>query len=162
MDPEPICPYAPKPFPPKRLKRARFSSLLKRTYTLLEKYNALLSSHSPELLSSLSFVEAFFSLESQHLQVPFEKILLLARSHPKTKQKNAHQIFNYRQALLFPPQKCPFSKRSLCSLHRQIKQDTAPHSLLGNYRRDQNWIGPVGCSIDELTFIPLTLKKYPG
>lgn len=146
-------PFVPDPFPPTHLKYARFSSLLKHAHVLLEKYNALLSSHprnALDLLSSLTFIETYFSLRSTDFTPSFEEVL----------RSPSASFLNYRSALLNvmrSKQKTALCKHRLCSLHDQITRSSLPTQYRGTYRKKQTYIGMT--SFDAADFIPPVPQK---
>ena len=132
-----ITPFPPRKFPPRKLHHKVFSAHLRKATQALKEYASALAVPFPiSLLSPLMTLETMASLDSQRLKISFKDQLLSPKQN---------SIFHYSQALRWACQnisKTPITERLLCTLHKKIKQGTAPNSELGVYRKKQNWIGP--------------------
>jgi Fic family protein len=81
------------------------------------------------------------------------------------KFKDIEEIFNYRQALCAALEHLkddPIRLGVVRELHRILMnsvrgQDKTP----GEFRKDQNWIGSYGCSIEQATFVPPNPLQLP-
>jgi hypothetical protein len=71
---------------------------------------------------------------------------------------DVREVANHVRAVeeaLRPDRDLPVSLRLIRTLHRVLLSGTrSEHLTPGEFRRSQNWIGPVGCSLDDATFVP--------
>lgn len=153
-----IIPFSPRSFPPRHLRRKAFSGILLKANRALKEYNQALSNipFPFSLLSTLIILEAMDSLDSQKINASL-KDLLREKIAPSKKEDKLVPIIHYAQTLSWASKnisKIPISNKLICSLHKKIKDGTAPSSEIGVYRKRQNWIGPSGCKIDEAYFYP--------
>jgi Fic family protein len=71
---------------------------------------------------------------------------------------DVQEVYNYVQALeygLERLQTLPLSLRLIRELHARLMAGMrGGHQAPGEFRSDQNWIGPPGCTLDTATFVP--------
>jgi Fic family protein len=71
---------------------------------------------------------------------------------------DVQEVYNYVQALeygLERLQTLPLSLRLIRELHTRLMAGVrGKHQKPGEFRRNQNWIGPPGCTLDTATFVP--------
>jgi Fic family protein len=71
---------------------------------------------------------------------------------------DVQEVYNYVQALeygLERLQTLPLSLRLIRELHARLMTGVrGEHQSPGKFRRNQNWIGPPGCTLDTATFVP--------
>jgi Fic family protein len=153
-------------FPPRDLDLARLAPLIGPANASLGRYDGLLSAipNAHILLSPLTTQEAVLSSKIEGTQVTMGEVLEIeagAESAALTQPKrdDVEEIVNYRKAT----QSCsaemerrPFSQQILRAAHSLLMQgvrgrDKAP----GEYRNEQNWIGPKGCKIEDASFVPV-------
>ncbi|HQG81729.1 MAG TPA: Fic/DOC family N-terminal domain-containing protein [Smithellaceae bacterium] len=132
----------------------------------LGRYDGLLSAipNTHILLSPLITQEAVLSSKIEGTQVTMGEVLEIEASGGSSniaqpKRDDAEEVLNYRRAL----QVCaaemehrPLSQHLLSAIHKLLMEgvrgrDKAP----GIYRKEQNWIGPRGCAIENASFIPV-------
>jgi cell filamentation protein, protein adenylyltransferase len=72
--------------------------------------------------------------------------------------KDVEEVFNYVAAMNYGIKRLatlPLSKRLLCEIHRRLLEDVrGAERQPGEFRRSQNWIGPVGCTLVSAEFVP--------
>ncbi len=157
-----ICPFSPKAFPPRPLKKKQLSALLKKADLALAEYAQTLSllPHPRELLAPLAILEAIASLNSQKIKTTL-KAYLLNRALPSAQTtKKLSPIEDYLKGIAWlQKHRDPFHKKAFCTLHKIIKAATSPPRDLGKYRNRQNWIGPIHCTIEEAYFYPPAAEK---
>ena len=57
----------------------------------------------------------------------------------------------------------PVSVRLIREIHAELlKGVCGSHLTPGELRRSQNWIGPVGCTLAQATFVPPPAAEVPG
>lgn len=86
--------------------------------------------------------------------------LVLFEIHPAQERQtpDVREVYNYVRALEYGLERVrqlPLSLRLICELHRLLMEgvrggDRCP----GQFRREQVWIGPPGCSIAQATHVP--------
>lgn len=155
-------PYTPESLPPPRLEPARLISLVGEANAALATYNGLLKAmiNPAVMLSPLTNQEAVLSSRIEGTQATMEEVLEheAGQGYDETKEQDIQEVLNYRKALTLAQEELPERPLTL-SLVRQL------HSLLmasvrgedkepGNFRREQNWIGPPSCSMEEASFVP--------
>ncbi len=155
-------PYIPEKLPIKNLDLKRLFPLATQANTELARYDGLLSGIvNPDiLLSPLTNEEAVLSSRIEGTQATVDEVLeheagLLKKGE---KEKDIQEILNYRKALITAYEylkEAPFSLAFVRQLHNILLQSTRGYNKSpGEFRRDQNWIGPAGCSIEDATFVP--------
>ena len=107
---------------------------------------AVLSSRIEGTQASLSELLAY---EAQQLPAS------AARRSPTS---DVQEVANYVLALeygLDRVKSLPLSLRLIKELHERLMHGVrGERQMPGEFRRDQNWIGPSGCSLEEATFVP--------
>ncbi len=155
-------PYIPEPLPPKGLDLGMVVGRVGRANAALARYDGLLQGLvNPEiLLSPLTTQEAVVSSRIEGTQATFDEVLEHEAGQLQLGEKaeDINEIINYRTALSLAREvvaERPISLGLVRQLHGVLMegvrgQDKAP----GEFRKDQNWIGRSGCSIDEASFVP--------
>jgi Fic family protein len=71
---------------------------------------------------------------------------------------DVREVANYVQALehgLQRQRELPVSLRLLCEMHALLMAGVhGSHLTPGEFRRDQNWIGSLGCTVHDATYVP--------
>ena len=121
------------------------------------------------LLSPLTNQEAILSSRIEGTQATVEEVLEheAGKHHQGVKEQDIREILNYRNALLEVEGYLgsrSFSLGLILELHK-ILMDSArgQNKDPGSFRKEQNWIGSYGSTIEEATFIPpspLKLHDY--
>ncbi|MDR1146762.1 MAG: Fic family protein [Verrucomicrobiales bacterium] len=155
-------------FPPPSLDWDKLIPLIGPANAGLARYEGLLSAipNAHVLLAPMTTQEAVLSSKIEDTHVTMSEVLEVeAGGQPElfsqAKRDDVEEVLNYRKAM----QACagelkqrPFSQQILRSAHALLMrgvrgQDKTP----GQYRADQNWIGPRGCSIQAASFMPIDL-----
>jgi len=153
-------------FPPQHLDWARLIPLLGPANGGLARYDGLLSAipNAHILLSPLTTQEAVLSSKIEGTHVTIGEVLEIEAGGESAaltapKRLDAEEVLNYRRAM----QACvaamsdrPFSQHILRGAHELLMhgvrgRDKAP----GEYRLDQNWIGPLDCTMEAASFVPI-------
>lgn len=128
----------------------------------LARYDGLLQGipNPAVMLSPLTTQEAVLSSKIEGTQATVDEVLEQEAGLIKEgeKYKDIQEISNYRTALFAAREHLesyPIRLGFIRELHRILMdsvrgQDKTP----GEFRKDQNWIGRVGCTIDNATFVP--------
>jgi Fic family protein len=86
--------------------------------------------------------------------------LLSAELEPTTPglPQDVEEVVNYVRAMTFGLDRLstlPLSKRLIREIHRELlSSGRGAHRMPGEFRADQNWIGPQGAPIERATFVP--------
>ncbi len=154
-------------FPPKALDWARLIPLLGPANAGLARYDGLLSAipNAHILLSPLTTQEAVLSSKIEGTQVTIGEVLEIeaggdSAAFTQPKREDAEEVLNYRRAMracVGEMEHRPFSQQLLRGAHALLMQGVRGRDMtLGNYRDEQNWIGPKGCTAATASFMPIT------
>jgi Fic family protein len=164
-------PYIPDTLPLQGLDLARLVRLIGPANAALARYDGLLQSiPNPELmLAPLTTREAVLSSKIEGTQATVDEVLEQDAGIMQAGEKyqDIQEITNYRHALQLAHNHLkdyPIRLSFVQGLHRELMnsvrgQDKTP----GEFRREQNWIGHAGCTIEQATFVPpnpLQLRDY--
>lgn len=76
-----------------------------------------------------------------------------------------HEVLNYRRAMqqsIEMLKELPLCSRILKTVHETLLNSVRGHGKgTGEYRKNQNWVGPMGCSQEDAKFIPISVDKLP-
>lgn len=115
---------------------------------------------NPELFVSMYVrKEAVLSAQIEGTQASMNDLLdHEAGASPTKRRDDVREIQNYISALRYGVdrlEQLPISTRLLREVHRRILRGVRGHRRNpGEIRKNQNWIGPPGSSIEEATYIP--------
>ncbi len=155
-------PYTPDSLPLTKLDHQRLLPLIGQANAALARYDGLLQGiPNPEvMLSPLTTQEAVLSSRIEGTQATVDEVLEQEAGLLKEGEKfqDIQEISNYRQALFAAREHLkdyPIRLNFVRELHRILMssvrgQDKTP----GEFRKDQNWIGRYGCTIEHATFVP--------
>ena len=155
-------PYIPTNLPITALNHRQLLPLVGKANAELAEYNGLVQAMiNPHiLLSPLTNQEAILSSQIEGTQATFEEVLEheAGKHYSGSKEQDIQEILNYRTALMKVKEYLtsrPFSLSLILELHK-ILMDSArgQNKEPGNFRKDQNWIGSYGSTIEEATFVP--------
>jgi len=153
-------------FPPQELDWLQLIPLIGPANAGLARYDGLLSAipNAHILLSPLTTQEAVLSSKIEGTHVTIGEVLEIeaggeSAAITQPKRDDAEEVLNYRKAMracIAEMEQRPFSQQILRAAHALLMQgvrgrDRSP----GNYRKDQNWIGPKGCTIEAAGFVPI-------
>lgn len=159
-------------FPPQTFDWEKFIPLLGPVHSSVARYDGLLTAipNPAILLSPLTTREAVLSSRIEGTQATFGEVLEFdATSNvdrfSEDRKNDIHEILNYRKAMRQAVdllKDLPICQRVIKEIHKTILdsvrgQNKAP----GEYRKIPNWIGPVGCTIENARFIPISADKLP-
>ena len=157
-------------FPPQNLDMADLVPLIGPATAALARYDGKLAAapNSSVLLSPLRRREAELSSRIEGTQASVGDVLLFeAGKRPESDREHQDivEIANYGRAMSEAEtllETLPLCERVILEAHRVLMsgvrgEDKTP----GQYRRNPNWIGPPGCSLDEATFVPVSAAKLP-
>lgn len=157
-----MLPYMPQALPLKDLNWRLLLPLVGQANASLARYDGLLTGipNPAVMLSPLTTQEAVLSSKIEGTQATVDEVLeqeagLLQEGE---KFKDIQEISNYRTALFQAREYLkayPIRLGFVRELHRTLMnsvrgQDKNP----GEFRREQNWIGKIGCTIEDASFVP--------
>ena len=164
-------PYIPDTLPLSDLDCRKLLPLVGEANARLARYDGLLQGvvNPSVMLSPLTNEEAVLSSKIEGTQATVDEVLEQEAGLIKEgeKFKDIQEIINYREALRNAHQyleERPITLPFIRHLHKILLnsvrgQDKSP----GEFRKEQNWIGSPGCSIEEATFVPpnpLQLQRH--
>jgi len=155
-------PYEPDSLPLSGLDYKRLFALVGEANAELARYDGLLQGivNPAIMLSPLTNEEAVLSSRIEGTQATVDEVLEQEAGLLKEgeKYKDIQEIINYREALRSAHnylEERPITLAFVRELHKVLLnsvrgQDKTP----GEFRKDQNWIGQAGCSIEQASFVP--------
>ena len=161
-------------FPPKDINWSKLIPLLGPANAALARFDGVLEGmiNPKVLLSPLTTHEAVLSSRIEGTQAEFVEVLefeagkVITYENQEEKERKEGDIFeiiNYRKAIRQAERqlkKLPLSGRLIKNAHSVLlKGVRGRNKAPGQYRRSQNWIGPVGCSIEEARYVPIAVDK---
>ncbi|WP_448215257.1 Fic family protein [Endozoicomonas sp. 2B-B] len=158
-----MTPYIPDTLPLQGLDFSRLITLVGEANAALAEYSGLLQGiiNPAVMLSPLMNQEAVLSSRIEGTQATVEEVLEHEAGAQFDERKNTdiQEILNYRTALMLAQEYLAegrtISLNLLLQLHQLLLdsvrgQGKAP----GAFRKDQNWIGRAGCTLETATFVP--------
>lgn len=155
-------PYIPDELPLTELDFRRLLPLVGQANAALARYDGLLQGipNPSVMLSPLTTQEAVLSSKIEGTQATVDEVLEQEAGLLKEGEKfqDIQEISNYRRALYSAREHLkdyPIRLSFVRELHRILMdsvrgQDKTP----GEFRKDQNWIGKYGCTMEQATFVP--------
>lgn len=162
-------PYIPDPLPLTELDYRLLLPLVGQANAALARYDGLLQGipNPAVMLSPLTTQEAVLSSKIEGTQATVDEVLEQEAGLIKEgeKYKDIQEISNYRQALYSAReylQDYSIRLSFVRELHRILLssvrgQDKTP----GEFRKDQNWIGRYGCTMEQASFVPPNPLQLP-
>lgn len=162
-------PYIPDALPLAGLDYRRLLPLVGQANAALARYDGLLQGipNPAVMLSPLTTQEAVLSSKIEGTQATVDEVLEQEAGLLKEGEKfqDIQEISNYRKALFLAREYLedyPIRLSFVCMLHRILMdsvrgQDKSP----GEFRKEQNWIGKYGCTIEQATFVPPNPLRLP-
>lgn len=155
-------PYEPNKLPLEGLDYQRLFALVGDANAELARYDGLLQGvvNPSVMLSPLTNEEAVLSSKIEGTQATVDEVLEQEAGLIKDGEKyqDIQEIINYREALRsahYYLDERPITLNFVRELHKILLnsvrgQDKTP----GEFRKDQNWIGKYGCTMEEASFVP--------
>ena len=155
-------PYQPNSLPLEGLDYQRLFALVGEANAELARYDGLLQGvvNPSVMLAPLTNEEAVLSSKIEGTQATVDEVLEQEAGILKDgeKAKDIQEIINYRKALQSGHHyldERPITLSFVRELHKVLLdsvrgQDKTP----GEFRKEQNWIGSYGCTIEQGSFVP--------
>lgn len=155
-------PYQPNRLPITSLALERLLTAVGEANAALARYDGLLMGivNPAVMLSPLTNQEAVLSSRIEGTQATIEEVLEheAGQQYDQHKIYDIHEIINYRTALMLAKDTVasrPISLNLVKELHSILMNSVRGETKEpGEFRKDQNWIGSPGCTIDQASFIP--------
>lgn len=151
--------FVPKPLPPKLEWDDSFVSLISKADIALGTLSGLGESLPNPHLLIYPFVrrEAVLSSRIEGTQSSISDLLLFEATRVE-KQRDVREVQNYVRAIEYGLRRLdelPLSLRLIRELHAILMEGVrGEQATPGEFRQSQNWIGALGCSLSEATFVP--------
>lgn len=155
--------YTPDVLPLQNLDYGQLITLVGQANSKLAEYSGLLQGivNPAVMLSPLTQQEAVLSSKIEGTQATVEEVLEREAGHKFDQRKNEdiNEILNYRKTLRLSQEYLQEGRsitlNLLLQLHSILLDSVrGQHKSPGQFRKEQNWIGRAGCSIDQATFVP--------
>ena len=155
-------PYKPDKLPIEDIEWGKLIDLMGRANRFVARYDGLLQSVvNPEvLLSPLRTKEAVLSSKIEGTQATLVEVMEFEADHKtnESKRGDIDEIINYRISLLEGRRKMkdkPLTLNMIKNLHKILMSGVRGENKdPGNFRRNQNWIGPPGSTVENARFVP--------
>lgn len=162
-------PYQPAPLPLKNLDYQRLLPLVGQANAALARYDGLLQGipNPAVMLSPLTTQEAVLSSKIEGTQATIDEVLEQEAGLLKEGEKyqDILEITSYRRALFSAReylQDYPIRLSFVRELHRILMDSVrGKDKTPGEFRKDQNWIGKYGCTIEQASFVPPNPLQLP-
>jgi Fic family protein len=162
-------PYMPDSLPLSGLDYQQLLPLIGQANAELARYDGLLQGipNSAVMLSPLTTQEAVLSSKIEDTQATVDEVLEQEAGLVKegAKYQDIREISNYRTALFRAReylQDRPIRLGFVRELHRILLDSVrGQNKSPGEFRKDQNWIGISGCTIEAATFVPPNPLQLP-
>lgn len=164
-------PYEPNNLPIQGLDFAQLITHVGEANAALAEYSGLLQGivNPAVMLSPLTQQEAVLSSKIEGTQATVEEVLEheAGEEFDERKKADINEILNYRKALMlsqdYLQDQRPITLSLILHLHEILMdsvrgQNKAP----GEFRKDQNWIGRYGCTMEEASFVPPSPFQLPN
>ncbi|MEY2412075.1 MAG: hypothetical protein QOD84_681 [Acidobacteriaceae bacterium] len=164
-------PYVAEQLPLSGIDWAALVPLIGQANRALARYDGILHGvpNPAVLLSPLTTQEAVLSSRMEGTQATLGEVLKFeAGAEPveESKRQDIQEIINYRKALHTAEEELkrrPFNLNLLLQLHSILLDSVRGRSKArGQFRTDQNWIGPPGSTIEKARFVPPAPMFLPG
>ena len=155
------------PDPPVDLAGPLRELLSEADYALGRLDGAILTLPNPDLFVFMYVrKEAVLSSQIEGTQSSLQNLLVAeARLHDPDAPADVSEVVNYVKAMnhgLARLADLPVSVRLIREIHAELMRGVRGGSLTpGETRTSQNWIGPVGCTLPEATFVPPPPDEVP-
>ena len=155
-------PYVPQPLPLTGLDYARIIGKVGPANAALARYDGLLQSviNPGVMLSPLTNREAVLSSRIEGTQATVDEVLEFEAGleFGGEKAKDIQEIVNYRKTLTIASEVLvdrPITLPLVRQMHAVLMDSVrGANKTPGEFRRDQNWIGPLDCTIEQASFVP--------
>lgn len=157
-----VKPYTPELLPIEALDKSVLFTPVGEANAALARYDGLLMGmvNPTVMLSPLTNQEAVLSSKIEGTQATVEEVLEheAGQEYDEEKSRDIQEILNYRKALMLAKESVadrPIKLSLIRDLHRILLDSVrGQNKEPGQFRKDQNWIGSPGCTIEQATFVP--------
>jgi len=155
-------PYQPNKLPLKNLDYYKLLPLVGEANAALARYDGLLQGilNPQVMIAPLTNQEAVLSSKIEGTQATLDEVLEQEAGILKDgeKAKDIQEIINYRNALKLGHQQLeqyPITLSLVKELHKVLLNSVrGQNKTPGQFRKEQNWIGSYGCTMQQASFVP--------
>ena len=156
-------PFIPRPLPRDDLDWAQLVPLIARANRAIARYDGIIQSlvNPSILLSPLAAREAVLSSKIEGTQTTLQELLEFEadpREDSGSRFEDIREVMNYRQAMAAAVEELrarPLSLNLLRRIHFILMDSVRGRDKRrGEFRREQNWIGPLDASLEMATYVP--------
>ena len=157
-----VQPFRPRMLPIENLEWSLLVKSIGEANAAVARFDGLVNGipNPAVFLSPLTTQEAVLSSRIEGTQATLQEVLRFEADEdaPPEKRNDIREVLNYRRALRLAENEVrdrPISLNLIRGIHRELMsgvrgKDKAP----GAFRREQNWIGSSGCSIESARYVP--------
>ncbi|MFN3961833.1 MAG: Fic family protein, partial [Fimbriimonadaceae bacterium] len=157
-----VQPFRPQMLPIANLEWSLLVKVIGEANAAVARFDGLVNGipNPAVFLSPLTTQEAVLSSRIEGTQATLQEVLRFEADEdaPPEKRNDIREVLNYRRALRLAENEVrdrPISLNLIRGIHRELLsgvrgKDKAP----GAFRREQNWIGSSGCSIENARYVP--------
>ncbi len=157
-----MLPYSPDALPLKDIDLGRIVGKIGPANAALARYDGLLQGivNASVLLSPLTTSEAVLSSKIEGTQATVDEVLEYEAGMEFGGEKTAdiQEVVNYRKTLTLAKETLaerPITLSLIRQMHAVLMDSVrGANKSPGEFRTDQNWIGPAGCAIEAASFVP--------
>ncbi|HAH47760.1 MAG TPA: cell filamentation protein Fic [Planctomycetaceae bacterium] len=164
-------PYLPDPLPIEVLDISRLIRRIGPANAAIARYDGLLQSvvNPSVMLSPLTNREAVLSSKIEGTQATVDEVLEYeaGMEFDQNKTDDIQEVVNYRKTLTLASETLktyPLSLSLIQQMHKLLMDSVrGANKSPGDFRKDQNWLGSHGCTIEQAKFVPpspLQLNDY--
>ncbi|MGR2928869.1 Fic family protein [Acidithiobacillus ferriphilus] len=155
-------PYVPDALPLTHLDLVRLLPKIGPANAALARYDGLLQSvvNPAVMLSPLTQREAVLSSKIEGTQATVDEVLEFeaGMEFDAEKTKDIQEVVNYRKTLTLATavvEQRPIGLGLIQQMHAALMDSVrGANKTPGEFRREQNWIGSAGCSMEQASFVP--------
>ena len=158
-----MLPYIPHELPFTNLDWHKLIPLVSRSNSILSQYNWLLESmvNPHVLLAPMTIKEATLSSKIEGTQATLSEVFRYeaGETYNQSKTNDIEEIQNYRKAMIEAErllEERPFIHLNMIKkLHKILLAGVRGNNKArGEFRTTQNWIGMIGCTIEDAKYVP--------
>lgn len=165
-------PFTPKLLPPENIDYSSIlPNLISARDTVARYDEAVKRLPNPGIIQrTFETKEAVLSSKIEGTQVTLEDVFMLDAEGVKTEkneqEKDYREVVNYRKAITHGREllkKKPLGENVIKDVHKILLDSVRGHNRApGQFRKGQVFIGPVGGTIEQASFIPPPPQEIPG
>jgi Fic/DOC family N-terminal len=166
-----VNPFVPRPLPRNDLDWAELVPLIARANRAIARYDGIVQGlvNPSVLLSPLAAREAVLSSMIEGTQTTLEELLEFEadpREDAGPRYDDIREVMNYRVAMSAAVEelvKRPLSLHLFLRIHSILMDSVRGRDKRrGEFRKEQNWIGPLNTPLENATYVRRRMLPLPG